>query len=201
MKRAAQSGLTLLETLVMIAITALVAALLANVAERTNRANFARSDAIVASSALMVAEEELRRAGTHASLGVDGAQVSGDDRRFAVETIGLAPCGLSRNDTFFLIENQRSGGALVRVCGAGGPRRALLEWPPGVRATFSYSADGAVWTQNVDALSSDERTRSASFARLDLAGLGAPDAALVIRIGGARDDGRADGPTPPSGAP
>lgn len=201
MRLKAQSGLTLLETLVMIAITALVAAILANVAERANRSNFARADVIIAASALDAAEQELRRAGASAASGADGVTVKGDQRRLAFETIGFSPCGLSRNETVFAIEERRAGGALVRACGAGGPRRALIEWPVGVRAAFLYSADGAVWTGAVDEQTQRERFEPVAFARLDLSGPGAQQAALVVRLGGARDDGRADGPTPPPGSP
>lgn len=180
-----QDGLTLIETLVMIAVTALVGAALVNVATRANAANSARATRALDAEAIRRVEADLRRAGAAAEPGVvERFSISGGPRSVRWATIGYAPCGNGSAVTTFSIEASAQGGRLVRTC--AGRTELLAQWPASVRADFAFSADGYSWRALPPALEPrDPGADQGIYLRWRVRGPGAEERVSVMRLGGA----------------
>jgi hypothetical protein len=181
-----RSGLTLFETLVMIAITALIGAVVMNVGARANAGNFDRSTRVAAAQALQVAEEDLRQAAREADAVSGSVDVKGDATAVSIGVVGFAACGLSRNEATFAILANSKGSALIRRCAGRAPVE-IARWPAGARPEFGYSTDGLVWRSS---FAGDAAPAQGIFVRLRWTGPGVADGAFVVRFAAAvADDG------------
>ena len=183
-----RSGLTLFETLVMIAITALIGAVVMNVGARANAGNFDRSTRVAAAQALQVAEEDLRQAAREADAVSGSVDVKGDATAVSISVVGFAACGLSRNEAKFAILANSKGSALIRRCAGRAPIE-IARWPAGARPEFGYSTDGLVWRSSFagDAAPAGAPAQGV-FVRLRWTGPGVADGAFVVRFAAAVAD-------------
>ncbi|MBU6374217.1 MAG: hypothetical protein KJS97_15940 [Alphaproteobacteria bacterium] len=183
-----QDGLTLLETLVMIAVTALVGAALMNVAARANASNYSRAVRTLDLEAMRAAETELRRAGAAAEEVVAAAfEFTGDSRSASWRTIGYTPCAKGLSTTSFAIEAIAGGERFVRRCatadGLAGRSDVVARWPAGMRGDLAFSTDGFVWrTTPPSAEPRDPGGEQGVYLRLRLRGPGALERVSVVRV-------------------
>lgn len=179
-----QDGLTLIETLVMIAVTALVGAALVNVATRANAANYARANRALDAEAVRRVEADLRRAGAAATPAVvESFALTADSRSARWETVGYAPCASGSAVVTFSIEANAQGGRLVRAC--ANRTEVLARWPSSMRADFAVSAEGYSWrAAPPSAEPRDEGGEQGVYLRWRLRGPGAEERVSVVRLGG-----------------
>lgn len=183
-----QSGLTLLETLVMIAVTALVGAALVNVATRANTSNYARATRTLDVESMRRAEIELRRAGVAATSDVAALySFKGDSRRVEWATTGYVGCAKGSALTRFAIEATGDGGErLVRRCRTRAD--VVAQWPAGARGDFAYSSDGYSWLATPpSAEPRDPGGEQGVYLRLRVRGPGRDERLSVVRLAGAAD--------------
>jgi hypothetical protein len=149
-----ECGFTLVETLVMLAITAMMATLLSPLSSEGVRDNFRLADRTLVAGEQSVSEAEyrnlLRRAvppllrpdGSVADKGLVGVSTA---LQFPVEGEPSLACpGITGYRVVQLrVERRRAGGGRLLCDGASGTRQ-LLEWDRG-EASFSYSPDGVSW--------------------------------------------------------
>jgi hypothetical protein len=180
-----RSGLTLFETLVMIAITALIGAVVLNVGARANAGNFGRAERIAAAQSLQIAEEDLRRAARDAGAIGGAVDVNGDANSVSFGVLGLESCGLSRIEAKFAIRSNGEGGALVRRCSGRAPV-VIARWPAGARGDFAYSADGIAWRSSFTAgAGPDGAPQRSIFVRMRLIGPGPAERTFIVRANAA----------------
>jgi type II secretory pathway pseudopilin PulG len=150
---APESGFTLVETLVMLAVSALIAALVIPLSGQGVRDNFRLADRALLSGDYSSSETHyrllLRQAAPplmQADGSIDDASLVGisTSLRFPVESEQAEPCsGVAGYAVVrLLVERKAKGGRLV--CDSAGGSYQLLEWSGG-EASFSYSGDGAEW--------------------------------------------------------
>lgn len=151
--RTPECGFTLIETLVMLAVTALIATLVIPLSGQGVRDNFRLADRVLLAGDRAVSEAEYRRLlrqavppmllpdGTREDTGLRGISTA---VRFPVESEEAGRCaGVAGYAVVRLrVERRTRGGSLV-CDGAAGTYR-LLEWETG-EARFSYSPDGTDW--------------------------------------------------------
>lgn len=150
---APESGFTLIETLVMLAVSALIAALVLPMSGQGVRDNFRLADRALLSGDYSTSETHYRSLLRQAAPPLMQADGSIDDTslvgistslRFPVESEQAEPCpGVAGYAVVRLrVERKAKGGRLV--CDSAGGSYQLLEWSAG-EASFSYSGDGAEW--------------------------------------------------------
>lgn len=151
--KTSESGFTLVETLVMLAVTALIATLVIPLSSQGVRDNFRLADRILLSGEQAASETEYRRLLRQAVpplLRPDGsieeASLVGlpTALRFPVESEQARTCvGLAGYTVVRLrVEEKARGGKLV--CDGASSSHLLLVWERG-EARFSYSRDGVNW--------------------------------------------------------
>lgn len=175
--RASERGLSLIEALVMLAATALIAALLLPLAVRGARGDFSLADRSLDAVALARAEAEFRALVQSAAQPAADAgappesTLSGAAQSFAIEAapIRASVCGVGR--VVFQIETVREGGRLI--CAAPGRSAVLLSWSDG-EARFAYSRDGAQWRADWPPARTQSPMRVGEPASADIAMVSAP---------------------------
>lgn len=199
---AGEAGLTLIETLVMLVITALVALLIMPTAERGVRDNFAVAARIASSVDRSFSEGDYRLLLRQATPPIADAQgyiadraLTGNARsvRFPSESDGSGPCPdrAGYSVVSLDLERDKKGGQLI--CEASGRRTVLLSWEAG-DAAFSYSRDGKVWTSSWPAAGRRmmigrsetepaDRPAETPLVRLTVTGAGPASALWVERAG------------------
>ena len=143
--RAGERGLSLIEALVIVTVTALLALILLPLASGAAGRNFARADRAIA-AAEAGAVEQAFRALLRSSVQDEIAPAGGSATAFDFvagpeEDVGCVRAGAPQSVRLAILSNG-SGGALY--CEADGQRVVLLRWPQG-QGRFSYSEDGAAW--------------------------------------------------------
>ena len=148
-----ERGFTLVETLVMLAVTALIASLVIPMSSRGVRDNFNLADRVLSSADRAASEAEYRRllrqvvpplARPDGSIEDSGLVGVSTALRFPVESeqAGGCPGGAGYRVVRLRVERKAGGGRLL--CDDASSTRPLLEWERG-EASFSYSEDGVSW--------------------------------------------------------
>ena len=144
--RAGERGLSLIEALVIVTVTALLALILLPLASGAAGRNFARADRAIAAAEAGAAEQAFR-ALLRSSVQDETTPSNGSAAAFAFvagpdQSVACVQSGAPR-PVRFAVSSGEGGGALY--CEADGRQVVLLRWPQG-RGRFSYSDDGAAWT-------------------------------------------------------
>lgn len=192
--RSGERGLSLIEALVIVTVTALIAALLLPVVSRATGRNFSLADRSLDAAALAEGEEQFRallqamEQPPTGEVALDGAPLV---LTFLSDVAEPAACSRpgDRKQARLRIVSDRNGGRLV--CDAGDERRELARWPRG-SARFSYSTDGVVWLSSLQVRSGGDQvarggavatTIVAPFVRFDLDGGDGTRVTWVARAG------------------
>lgn len=154
-RRVGEGGLSLLEALIVTAITAILIVLLLPLAPAGMRRDYELADRTVASSAALRGESGFQGA-LHAIVqppgvreaGVAESVIRGD--RFALAGVFAAPqdsaCLQAGAGGVMGLRIERVGAGGRLMCRGEGTEAELLRWRAG-DARFAYSADGAVWRE------------------------------------------------------
>jgi prepilin-type N-terminal cleavage/methylation domain-containing protein len=140
------AGFTLVETLIALAISALVVALVLPMTTAGARRNvrLAERETFLAEQAR--AEAAFGAVLNEALLPAKGAAAQGSRQQLAVQVEGRSfpPCGSSarRGPARFFVQKLGEGGRLI--CELGGRPMELLRWQAGTGG-FDYSTDGQQW--------------------------------------------------------
>lgn len=176
--RAGERGLSLIEALVIVTVTALLALVLLPLSSGAAGRNFARADRALAQAEAAAAEREFR-ALLHGAVQDERAPLSGNAYTIsfvAAPDSGVACVGVGA-PTLVRLLILADGEKQMLACEAGGRRVPLLRWPAG-QASFSYSADGAAWAGGWSDPVAEQRARggaaplthSAPLVRFAIAG-------------------------------
>lgn len=144
--REGERGLSLIEALVIVTITALLALMLLPMVSRAAARNFGMTEQAVDARLATSAETEFRALLAGAVIRVNPAEsaiaVSGERQSVTfLAALPAAGCG----DVGVSVVRLRATSAGL-VCETAGRRREILNWRGG-DARFSYSADGARWRE------------------------------------------------------
>lgn len=144
--RAGEHGLSLIEALVIVTVTALLALILLPLASGAAGRNFARANRAIAAAEAGTAEHAFR-ALLRSAVQDEAAPSNGSAMAFEFvagpdQNVACVQAGAPR-PVRFTVSSGEGGGALY--CEADGRRAVLLQWPQG-QGRFSYSADGVAWT-------------------------------------------------------
>jgi len=154
--RASERGLTMIEALVMLAITAMVAALLYPMTARA-MADAARGAAHGLNDAAAARGERVTRLLLRSAIAPQAAPgsapvlstIAGDPDAvaFDVALADAAGCARAGDDqtVTLLIANERDGGGAL-LCTVGRRETELWRWPQG-QGQFAYSLDGVSWAR------------------------------------------------------
>lgn len=146
--RADELGLSLIEALVIVTVTAMLALMLLPLVSSAAGRNFARIERTLDTAGAAQAEREFR-ALLGAAVQVEAAALQGGAMRlsFPVSPERATACvGPGAAVQISLTINQsEEGGSLI--CEAPGRRREMLNWRDG-NARFSYGGDGSAWSEN-----------------------------------------------------
>lgn len=198
---AGEAGLTLIETLVMLTITALVALLIIPMAETGVRDNFTVANRIASAVDRSFSESDFRQLLRQVTPPLADAQghyseraLAGNSRTisFPAESDGSASC--PEHPGYYPVrlslEREGKGGRLV--CDTAGGTTTLLSWEAG-DAAFSYSRDGRTWTsswpvgrrRSIGRAETEPADRPAEtpLIRLELSGAGPASLMWVERAG------------------
>ncbi len=143
--RAGERGLSLIEALVIVTITALLALILLPLASGAAGRNFARADRAIAAAEAANAEQVFR-ALLHSAVQDERAPGNGTGAAFdfaAAPEQGSACVEASTPTPVRLAAASGEGGGAL-YCEAGVRRVVLLRWQRG-QGRFSYSDDGIAW--------------------------------------------------------
>lgn len=164
-RRSRERGLSLIEALIIVTITALLALLLLPMASRAAGRNFGLAERGVDDAAASIAETEFRaivRASSRRMLdSVRSEGVEGQAGGVIVRPNLASPVACAREGAPQYVRLRILGRNRL-VCESDGRRRELMRWTAG-DGVFSYSADGRRW----QASWSDPTV--APFVRFDLA--------------------------------
>ncbi len=143
--RPGERGLSLIEALAIVTITALLALLLLPMVSRAAGRNFLLTDRALDGAQATIAEAEFRALLRATQSDAEGALMLGarvDGVAFSpslAEDMACARAGAPRPVRFLIVREGRL------VCESEGRRRDVLRWGDG-EARFSYSADGLAWS-------------------------------------------------------
>lgn len=163
-----ERGFSLIEAIVIVTITALLALILLPLIPGTARRNFAMAERGLAAAEATNAEREFRtliRALSARSIAEASSPVLFSDARTATLLPNVpapASCAIAGAPSVRLVIE---AGRLE--CRGVGLSRTLLRWPVEASAAFSYSADGVAWSPNWNT------QEVAPFVRFELSGGGA----------------------------
>lgn len=139
LSRAGEQGLSLIEALVIVTVTALLALLLLPMVSRAAGRNFALAEHALDSADAAIAEREFRALMRAALPG----QVSCRDNNLTLAPSSAGPLACAREGAPGLVHLRIEAAARL-VCESEGHRRELLRWRAG-DARLAYSVDGRVW--------------------------------------------------------
>ncbi len=189
--RRGERGLSIIEALVIVSITALLALLLLPLVSRAGGRNFGLADRGLDAAEASVAEAQWRTLLAGALQQPEGAS-SLEGRSDSVllvpglaAAVSCAPAGAS-HWVRLRIEQRRAGGGRL-LCEVQGGRTEMLRWRRGA-AAFSFSGDGRVWsptwTERTPAPGvSVVATHQAPLARFELSSDGEPTISWVQHAG------------------
>ena len=213
--RAGQEGLTLIEALVIVVVTALIALLLLPLASQSAHRNFTLSERNVDAADAANAESEFRTivqgAEQVAAPGGGALALAGEANSlvvFPTLAAGAACAGAGAEAWLRLRIERRAPGGGALICETPEGSRDMLAWRQG-DAAFWFSSDGASWDHswrdNVrDAQASREgavmASRRAPLVRFSLSRPGVPDLDWIARAGWT-EAARRDAPSPQATAP
>lgn len=141
--RAGERGLSLIEAVVVVTITALLALILLPLASGAARRNAAIAGRAVDVAEAQVAEREFRILMGGVSGGEGAARVTGGPSALTVSS-ALPRASLCAPAGTALVAVTVLGGELR--CASGDRRRVLLRWRGAEQARFTYSVDGQSWS-------------------------------------------------------
>lgn len=143
--RARERGLSLIEALVIVTVTALLALILLPLASGAAGRNFARADGAIAAAEAAAAEHAFRallRSGVQdETMPVRGNATAFEFAAAPEQASACVEAG-APTQVRLAVASSEGGGALY--CEADGRRVVLLRWPQG-RGRLSYSDEGAAW--------------------------------------------------------
>ncbi len=193
--RPSEQGLSLIEALVIVTVTALIAMLLLPMVSRTTGRNFALADRALDAAALADAERQfttLMQAVAAPEVGGDAIVLEGQDRRMTfvpnlAEPAGCAQAGVARVVRLRIVIS-RGVGRLM--CDTGDDQREVARWAEG-EAAFSYSDDGVVWRQSTRGGGNEQTSRGgaapatyvAPFVKFELRAANGRHVSWIQRVG------------------
>lgn len=191
--RLGEHGLSLIEALVMLAVSAMIALLLLPMTGRTLLANYTRAESSMDAASRARGEEQFR-ALLHAAVqprpenGLPKSTLAGDARALVITLEAAQPvaCAPARGHAEVTLRIIAAGAGGRMVCEADGVQASLLEWSSGVGA-FAFSQDGegwrGQWPATVGADASEVAWVAAPLARFTLTTSDQPQLAWITRAG------------------
>lgn len=188
--RRTEAGLTLLETLIAIAIAAIIGASLMNLGARNADGNVRRATRALDADALSGVERVVRNSAARAVAMEEGGDplIEANPVRFAFASVGQV-CGAGRQVVTYAVEARQRGVSLVERCGR--QARDLFGDAKISEVGLSYSRDGVTWFETLDGADLRERADRApvlaasTFVRVDIAVGDGRKHGFVVRLGGA----------------
>lgn len=199
--RRGERGLSLIEALVIVTATAVLALLLLPLISRAAGNNFAIADRSLEAAEAAAAEHQARTLLGALAQQPDGELVlegTAQSVTFApslAEPVACLPAGARTWVRLRIVQAEDGGGRLL--CETDARRLELLHWTAGA-AEFTYSADGVSWTpgwrETTPAPGSDVRAlRSAPLVRFAWSAARADGAVWVMRAGASEPVVRVEG--------
>lgn len=152
-ERKSEHGLSLLEALVVITLTALLAFLLLPLVARSSARDFDLADRSLSAAEASAAEVEFRALVSKASqqpmVAATSGNVEGRADQFAFVPAlreGIA-CARAGGSGLIRLTIQQNGPSGRLVCESSEEHRILLAWKSG-QAAFAYSVEGANWSDH-----------------------------------------------------
>ena len=160
-RRNGEEGLSLIEALVIVTVTALIAALLLPLVSRTTGRNYALADRALDAAALAEGERGFRvmLRGVQQPVSSAGAGLHGQAREMTFLSSPATPeaCAAAGGAFPVRIRIVARGDGERLVCDSGGLHTEMARWTGGA-ATFSYSDDGVAWAAFARDASPDAQT-------------------------------------------
>lgn len=186
--RESECGLSMIEALVVVTLTALIALMILPLAQRSSRDTVALSNREIDAATAQRGEAAFRAIMTSVSqprvaLGAP-PKIAGNAAGLLVNVSsqGRSACLDAGVETrvALRIEQNNAGGALV--CRSEGRRTTLLTWRRG-QAAFAYSPDGEAWRDTPEAMPPNPTVSRASLVRFSLRAANAPPLTWVAAAG------------------
>ena len=186
--RAGERGLSIIEALVIVTVTAMLALLLLPLASRAGGRNFALAERSLDAADAAIAEDRFRALLRAAAQQREASFAGGADSATFFPALGTpVACADAGASAAVRLRIVRRGDGGFLACESGARRVGLLSWETGA-ARFSYSADGGAWAGvwNEAPAALGDRTgmvRAAPLVKFELTGPGGRTLSWVERAG------------------